>query len=320
MKAIVQHKYGSTGVLGLEDIDKPAVRDDEVLVRVQAASIHMGDWHLMKGEPYLIRLGFGLRRPKYSVPGSDIAGTVEAVGKDVEHLKPGDEVFGWCTGAFAEFAVAAADNFVLKPAGLTFEQASAVGNSAFAALHALRDQGHVEPGQRVLILGASGGVGTFAVQMAKAFGAEVTAVCSTRNVEMVRSIGADHVIDYTQDDFADDGQKYDLVLDIFGNRPLSDCRRALTRKGTYVLVGGSAGRWFGLGRQARALLLSRFVSQSLRVFISTPRHDDLVTISELVETGKVSPVIERTYPLSETAAAIAQIGQGHAQGKTVITV
>ncbi|MFV2064553.1 MAG: NAD(P)-dependent alcohol dehydrogenase, partial [Chloroflexota bacterium] len=299
---------------------KPAVKDDEVLVRLRAASIHKGDWHLMKGEPYIIRLGFGLRKPKHSVPGSDIAGTVEAVGKDVQQFQAGDEVFGWCTGAFAEYAVATADNFVPKPDELTFEMAAAVGNSAFAALHALRDQGKVQPGQKVLILGASGGVGTFAVQMAKAFGAEVTAVCSTRNVDMVRSIGADHVIDYTREDFAQGEQRYELILDIFGNRSLADSRRMLTRTGTYVLVGGSAGRWFGLSRQAKALVLSPFVSQTLRVFISMPRHEDLETIRDLVATGKVMPVISRTYPLSETAAAMAQVGRGHAQGKTVITV
>ena len=240
MKAIVQDRYGSPDVLELRDIDKPVVKDDEVLVRVHAASVHVGDLVLVRGVPYIARMAVGLRKPKNRVPGTDIAGTVEAVGKNVTQVRPGDEVFGWCTGAFAEYACAGEDHFVPKPANLTFEQAAAVPTSASTALQALRDQGKVQPGQKVLINGASGGVGTFAVQIAKAFGAEVTGVCSTRNVDMVRSIGADHVIDYTQEDFTQSGQRYDLILDNVGNRSLSDCRRALPPRGTYVLVGGSS--------------------------------------------------------------------------------
>lgn len=320
MKAIVQHKYGSPEVLELEEIDKPVVKDDDVLVRVHAAAVNIGDWHLMRGVPYVVRMVVGLLKPKNSVPGMDIAGKVEAVGKNVKQLQPGDELFGWCKGAFAEYARAGENNFVPKPAGLTFEQAAAVGVSASTALHALRDQGKVQPGQKVLIIGASGGVGTFAVQLAKSFGAEVTGVCSTRNVDLVRSIGADQVIDYTQEDFAHSGQRYDLILDISGNRSLSDCRRALTAQGTYVLVGGSVGRWFGLARSIKVLLWSPFVSRRLRTFISTNNKEDLVVLKELIEAGKVTPVIDRTYRLSETPEAIGYVGEGHARGKVVITV
>ena len=320
MKAIVQYKYGSPDVLELKEIDKPVVKDDDVLVRVHAAAVNIGDWHLMRGVPYVVRMLVGLLKPKNSVPGMDIAGKVEAVGKNVKQLQPGDEVFGWCTGAFAEYACAGEDHFVPKPANLTFEQASAVGVSASTALQLLRDQGKVQPGQKVLINGASGGVGTFAVQIAKSFGAEVTGVCSTRNMDMVRSIGADQVIDYTQEDFAQSGQRYDLILDVFGNRSLSDCRRALTPQGTYVLVGGSIGRWFGLARSIKVLLLSPFVRQRLRTFISTNNKEDLVVLKELIEAGKVTPVIDRTYPLSETPEAIGYVGEGHARGKVVITV
>ncbi len=320
MKAIVQHKYGTSDVLALEEIDKPVAKDDEVLVRVRAASVHKGDWHLMKGEPYVIRMGFGLRKPKHSVPGTDIAGTVEAVGKDVTQFQPDDDVFGWGTGAFAEYATAPEDHFAPKPPELTFEQAAAVGTSTFTALHALRDQGKVQPGQKVLITGASGGVGTFAVQIAKSFDAEVTGVCSTRNVEMVRSIGADHVIDYTTDDFTQGGRRFDLIIDTYGGGSLSGFRRVLTRKGTYVLVGGPSGRWFGLGRLIRTVVTSPFVSQRLRGFISMPNHEDLVVIRELAEAGKITPVIDRTYALGETPQAMTHVGEGHTQGKTVITV
>ena len=242
MKAIVQVNYGSPDLLQLRDVDNPVVKDDEVLVRVRAAAVNIGDWHLLQGVPYVMRLGIGLRKPRREIPGLDIAGQVEAIGRNVKQFRPGDEVFGWCKGAFAEYARTAETNLLPKPANLTFEQAAAVGDSAFTALTAVRDQGKVQPGQRVLINGASGGVGTFAVQIAKSFGANVTGVCSTRNVDLVRSIGADQVIDYTKEDFTQTEQRYDVMLDMVGSRSLSDCRRALTPRGTYVLVGVS-GPW-----------------------------------------------------------------------------
>ncbi|MHC4954986.1 MAG: NAD(P)-dependent alcohol dehydrogenase [Planctomycetota bacterium] len=319
MRAIVQHKYGSPkDVLELQEIDKPAPKDDEVRVRVHAAGINIGDWHTMRGTPFVIRLMCGLRAPRIRVPGMDIAGTVEAAGKDVKEFQPGDEVFGWCKGAFAEYACAAANQFVPKPADYTFEQAAAVGVSAFTALHALRDQGKVQPGQRVLIVGASGGVGTFAVQMAKAFGAHVTGVCSTTALDMVRSIGADEVIDYTQEDFAQRGERYDVVLDIYGSRSLADFRRVLTADGTYVLVGGSIDGW--LIRNIKVLLAKPFVSQKLRLFVSVSNPDDLRVLADMVEAKKITPVIDRTHPLSETAAAMEHVGAAHARGKTVLTV
>ena len=322
MKAIVQKKFGSPDdVLELQEIDKPVVKDDEVLVRVHAASIHIGDSYGMRGVPYLLRPVFSLSRAKNRVPGTDIAGTVEAVGKSVTQLRPGDEVFGWCKGAFAEYVSVSEDALALKPANLTFEQAGAVGVSAFTALQALRDQGKVQPGQRVLITGASGGVGTFAVQIAKSFGAEVTGVCSTRNVDMVRSIGADQVIDYTQEDFTRNGQHYDLILDNVGNHSLADTRAALTPNGTLLANGAPVSGWVGgLGRPAKAFVLSLFVRQQGRPFVSLPNKEDLATLKELAEAGKVTPVIDRTYPLSETHEAMAHVGEGHAQGTTIITV
>ncbi|MCH7846035.1 MAG: NAD(P)-dependent alcohol dehydrogenase [Acidobacteria bacterium] len=322
MKAIVQGKFGSPDdVLELQDIDKPVVQDDEVLVRVHAASIHIGDSYVMRGVPYVMRPVFRLSRAKNRVPGTDIAGTVEAVGKSVTQLGPGDEVFGWCKGAFAEYVSATEDALALKPTNLTFEQAAAVGVSAFTALQALRDHGKVEPGQKVLITGASGGVGTFAVQIAKAFGAEVTGVCSTRNVDMVRSIGADQVIDYTQEDFTGGEQRYDLILDNVGNHSLSDTRRALTPKGTLLANSAPVGGWIGgLGRPAAAFVLSLFVRQQGRPFVSLPNKEDLAALKELAEAGKVTPVIDRAYPLRQTPEAMAHVGEGHAQGKTIITV
>jgi NADPH:quinone reductase-like Zn-dependent oxidoreductase len=264
-------------------------------------------------------LGIGLRRPRREIPGLDIAGQVEAIGGNVTQFRSGDEVFGWCKGAFADYSCAGEGNLLPKPANLTFEQAAAVGDSAFTALNAVRDQGRVRPGQRVLINGASGGVGTFAVQIAKSFGANVTGVCSTRNVDLVRSIGADQVIDYTKEDFTQAEQRYDVMLDMVGNRSLSDCRRALIRRGTYVLVGVSnLGRWLGLSRQAKALLLSPFVRQRMRVFVVRHNRDDLAALKDLVEAGKVSPVIDRRYTLSEVPDALRQQGEGHAQGKIVI--
>ena len=316
MKAIVQNAYGSPAVLELKEIDDPVVKDDGVLVRVHAAALHAGDYFVMRGSPYLARFAAGWPKPKDYVPGLDLAGHVAAVGKNVTRFQPGDEVFGTCGGACAEYACGPEDTFVLKPARLTFAQAAAVPTSAFAALHGLRDAGKVQPGQKVLINGASGGVGTFAVQIAKSFGAEVTGVCSTRNVDMVRSIGADHVIDYTQADFTRSGQSYDLILDNVANRSFSDCRRALTARGTLVPNSAHAG----MGYIVRALVRSVFVRQQGRPFVSIPNTRDLVVLKELIEIGKVTPVIDRTYRLSETPEALGYVGAGHARGKVVITM
>ncbi len=323
MKAITQDTYGSADVLRLEEIDKPEIGDDDLLVRVHAAGVDPGVWHMMTGLPYLMRImGFGFRAPKVRVCGTDFAGRVEAVGKNVTEFQPGDEVYGTCKGAFAEYACVQKDELALKPANLAFAQAAAIPSSALTALQGLRDQGEVEPGQRVLIIGAAGGVGTFAVQLAKAFGAEVTGVCSTSKVELVRSIGADDVIDYTRDDFTQMGRPYDVILDTAGNRPLSHLRRGLTPGGTLVIVGGEeGGRWLGgTDRQMRALVLSLFVRHRLRSFIAETRREDLELLSELVEAGKVTPVIDRTYALSEAPEAIRHLEEGHARGKGVITV
>src|SRR3954447_9194333 len=287
MKAIVQDRYGLPDVLRLGEIDTPVANDDQVLVRVQAAAVNIADWHLLRGMPYFMRLATGPFKPRHDVPGLDLAGQVESVGKDVTQFRPGDEVFGWCRGAFAEYACAGENNFLPKPADLTLEQSAAVGDSAFTALNAVRDQGKVQAGHEVLINGASGGVGTFAVQIAKSFGATVAGVCSTRNVDLVRSIGADEVIDYTREDFTQGRQRYDVMLDLVGSRPLSDCRRALTPRGTYVLVGvANMGRWFGLARQIKALLLSPFVRQRMRVFVVKHNRADRAVLKDLVEAGK----------------------------------
>jgi NADPH:quinone reductase-like Zn-dependent oxidoreductase len=319
MKAIVQTRYGSPDVLQLRDVDKPVIKDDEVLVRVRAAAVNIGDWHLLRGMPYVVRLVAGLRAPRREIPGLDIAGEVEAVGGNVHQLRPGDEVFGWSKGAFAEYACAAAGSLLPTASKLTLEQSAAVGDSAFTALAAVRDQGKVRSGQRVLINGASGGVGTFAVQIAKAFGANVTGVCSTANLDVVRSIGADQVIDYTREDFVQAGQRYDVMLDLVGSRSLSDCRRALTRRGTYVIVGvKDMGRWLGLGRQFKALLLSPFVRQRMRVFVVRHTREDLAVLKELVEAGRLMPVIDRRYALSDVPEALRYQGEGHARGKIVI--
>jgi NADPH:quinone reductase-like Zn-dependent oxidoreductase len=319
MQAIIQDRYGSAEVLEARDIDRPAIADDEVLVRVRAASVHVGDWILMTGMPYVMRMGTGLSKPKNPVPGTDIAGTVEAVGPQVQSLRSGDEVFGWCTGAFAEYARAPEDQLVKKPANLTFEQAAAVGVSASTALQLLRDDANVQPGQKVLINGASGGVGTFAVQIAKAYGAEVTGVCSTKNLELVRSIGADHVIDYTQQDFRDGAERYDVILDNVGDRSMADTRRALTPTGTLLSNGGghSAGK---LGRVIRGFLVSLIVRQQGRPSVKTQNRSDLIDLKELVEAGGVGPVIGGTYPLGRTADAISQVAAGHARGTLVIAV
>jgi NADPH:quinone reductase-like Zn-dependent oxidoreductase len=319
MQAIVQDRYGSAEVLEARDIDRPAIGNDEVLVRVRAASVHVGDWILMTGVPYVMRMGTGLSKPKNPVPGTDIAGTVEAVGAQVQSLRPGDEVFGWCTGAFAEYARAPEDQLVKKPDNLTFEQAAAVGVSASTALQLLRDDAKVQPGQKVLINGASGGVGTFAVQIAKAFGAEVTGVCSTKNLELVRSIGADHVIDYTQQDFRDGDERYDVILDNVGDRSMADTRRALTQNGTLLSNGGghAAGK---LGRTIRGFLVSLVVRQQARPSVKTQNRSDLIALKELVEAGQVRPAIGGTYPLGRTADAISQVAAGHARGTLVIAV
>jgi NADPH:quinone reductase-like Zn-dependent oxidoreductase len=289
--------------------------------RVHAAAVGKGDWLTVQGLPYVARLRYGLRNPKHPIPGFDVAGRVEAVSSAVTQLQPGDDVFGWCEGSFAEYASVPQGQLARKPANLSFEQAAAVPISGFAALQALRDTGQVQPGQQVVVIGASGGVGSFAVQLAKAFGAEVTGVGSTKSVDLVRSIGADHVIDHTQEDFTRTGQRYDLILEMAGNRSLADLRRALTPKGTLVLVGGSGGRWFmRTGRTLRAVVVSRFVGQRLRSFFSKPRGADLVVLQELLDAGKLTPVIDRTFPLSETAEAIGYVGERSTQGKTVITV
>lgn len=321
MKAIVQDTYGSPDVLKLADINKPEPGDNEVLVRVRAAGVDRGVWHLVTGLPYLARLAFGFRAPKTPVPGMDLAGVVEAVGKDVSRFAPGDEVFGVGKGTFAEYALARDDKLAPKPANLTFEQAAVVAISGLTALQGLRDHGRIEPGQEVLIVGASGGVGTFAVQIARAYGAHVTGVCSTTKVDMVRSIGADHVIDYTKEDFADSGRRWDVILDIGGNSSLSRLRRALTLKGTLVLVGGEGGgRWLGVvDRLLRAHLLSPFVSQKLGTFISSENREDLIVLTEFIESGKLTPVIDRTYPLAEVPEALRYLEEGRAQGKVVIT-
>jgi NADPH:quinone reductase-like Zn-dependent oxidoreductase len=323
MKAIVRDTYGSADVLELRDIDRPVVGDDEVLVRVRAAGLDQGVWHVMAGLPLPIRLaGFGLRAPKNPVLGADVAGVVHAVGKEVTGLRPGDEVFGIATGSYAEYARASEDKLAPKPANLTFEQAAVIAISGLTALQGLRDHAKVRPDQKVLIVGASGGVGTYAVQVAKAFGAHVTGVCSTAKVDLVRSLGADHVIDYTREDFAGGQQRYDAILDVGGNASLSRLRRALTSKGTLVIAGGETeGRWLGgTDRQLRALVLSPFVGQKLGTFISRENREDMIVLKELIEAGKVTPVIDRAYPLSDVADAIRYMREGRARGKVVITV
>jgi NADPH:quinone reductase-like Zn-dependent oxidoreductase len=322
---MVQDEYGSTSVLELRDIDKPEFGDDEVLVHVHAAGVNPGDWAIMSGLPYIARPVYGLRKPKNAVRGTDVAGTVEAIGTGVTRLQPGDEVFGWCSGlggAFAEYASVSEEALVLKPTKLSFEQAAAVPMAGTVALQALRDHGGVRAGQKILINGASGGIGTFAVQIAKAFGAEVTGVCSTRNANLVRSIGADHVIDYTLEDFTRKDQRYDFILDNVANHSLSDLRRALTPTGTLVPNGGGFdNHWFASGgRVIGAHVLGRFVSHRLRPFVVSPKLEDLLVLKELIEVGKVTPVIDRAYPLGEAAQAIGHVGEGHARGKVAITV
>jgi NADPH:quinone reductase-like Zn-dependent oxidoreductase len=321
MQAIVQAEYGSADVLRLEEIDRPTIAEDEVLVRVHAAGLDRGTWHLMTGLPYLGRLAFGLRRPKKPVPGLDVAGTVVGVGARVTRFEVGDEVFGISKGSFAEYARAREAKLARKPANLTFDQAAVVAVSGLPALRGLHDVGRVESGQQVLIVGASGGVGTFAVQVAKASGAEVTGVSSTAKLDLVRSIGADHVIDYTQDDFADGPQRYDLILDIGGSSPLSRLRRALTPSGTLVIVGGEdAGNLTGMSRQLRALALSPFVRQRLTMLTPKEHHADLERLAQLIEAGELTPIIDKTYPLHQVSDAMRYLEAGHARGKLVITL
>jgi NADPH:quinone reductase-like Zn-dependent oxidoreductase len=325
MKAIVYCDYGSPDVLKLEDVEKPVPNDDQVLVKVRAASVNPYDWHFIRGTPYIMRLGVGLRKPRATQLGVDYAGTVEAVGKNVTQFKPGDDVFGGRTGAFAEYVCVRADRGIaLKPPNLTFEQAGCVQIAGLTALQALRDKGKVQPGQKVLINGASGGVGTFAVQIAKAFGAHVTGVCSTRNLDMVRSLGADEVIDYTKEDFAKGGQRYDVMLDNVPNHSLSECRRILNPNGKYVMIGAGGpndNRWIGpFGGVINMLVLSPFVSQEMGMFMADLNQKDLTTLADLMQSGKVTPVIDRRYKLSEVPAAIAYLEQGHARGKVIITL
>jgi NADPH:quinone reductase-like Zn-dependent oxidoreductase len=321
MKAIVYSNYGPPDVLKFEEIEKPAAGDDEVLIRVRAASVNPLDWHFMRGTPYVFRIMAGLREPKSTRLGVDVAGQVEAVGRNIKQFQPGDEVFGACRGAFAEYVCASESALVIKPTNVTFEQAASVPVAAFTALRCLRGQGQLRPGQKVLINGAAGGVGTFAVQIAKSFGATVTGVCSTRNADMVRSIGADQVIDYTQEDFTKSGQRYELLLDCVGNHPLLACRRALDSTGVYIMVGGAGGRWIGpFPRAIKALLLSRFVSQTFFMFLEKMNKEDLTMMRDLMEVGKVTPVIDRCYRLSEVPEAIRYLEKGHARGKVVITI
>jgi NADPH:quinone reductase-like Zn-dependent oxidoreductase len=323
MRAIVGESYGSADVLQLRDIDRPEIGRDEVLVRIGAAGLDRGVWHVMTGLPYPIRLaGYGLRAPKNPVPGMDLAGTVEEVGAGVTRFAPGDAVFGIGKGTFAEFARALESKLAPMPANLTAEQASVVAVSGLTALQGMRDHGKVGPGQRVLVIGASGGVGTYAVQLGKAFGADVTAVCSTTKVDLVRSLGADHVVDYTREDFADGARRYDVILDIGGNASLSRLRRALTAKGTLVIAGGeSGGRWLGgTDRQLRAIVLSRFVDQTLTTFISSENHRDMLALKELIEAGSVTPVVDRSFPLAEVPEAMRYLTEGRVRGKVVIDV
>ena len=322
MKAIVQERYGSADVLELGDIDPPVAGSKDVLVRVHAAGVDPGVWHLMTGFPRMIRLGYGLRKPKMPVRGADFSGRVERVGREVSGLKPGDEVYGVGRGSFAEYVSARQDKVAPKPRNLSFEQAAVVPISGMTALQALRDKGNLQAGQTVLVLGAGGGVGTFAVQIAKAWEAEVTGVCSTGKVDLVRSIGADDVIDYTRHDVTEMGRSYDLILDTAGNRPLRHLRRALTPRGTLVIIGGEGGGpWLGgIDRQLRAILLSSLVSQKLFGLISPERREDLEVLTELIEAGKVVPVIDRTYRLADAAEAIRYMEEGHARGKVVLTV
>ena len=322
MKAAVYARYGPPDVVQIKDVERPVPKDNEVLIKVRSAPVNPLDWHFMRGTPYFVRIMTGLRKPKDTRLGVDVAGQVEAVGRNVTQFKPGHEVFGSCRGAFAEYACTSESALVVKPDNVTFEQAASAPVAAFTALQGLRDKGQIQPGQKVLINGAAGGVGTFAVQIAKAFGAEVTGVCSTRNVEMVRSIGADHVIDYTQEDFTKSGQRYDLIFDLVTNHSLSACRRVLNPTGICVTAGGPAGRWMigAIARSITALVLSRFVSEKFVGCLAKSSKEDLTIMRELMATRKVTPVIDKRYGLSEVPEAIRYLEEGHARGKVVITL
>lgn len=323
MRAIVQDAYGSTDVLRLAEIDRPVIAAGEVLVQVRAAGLDRGTWHLMAGQPYLMRImGFGFRRPKNPVSGLDVAGTVVAVGAEVTRFQPGDEVFGIARGSFAEYAAAREDKLAHKPANLSFEQAAVVPISGLTALQAVRDAGRVEAGQKVLVIGASGGVGSYAVQLAKALGAHVTGVCSTAKADLVRSLGADDVIDYTRQDFAGGSRHYDLILDIGGNSRLSRLRRALTRTGTLVIVGGEEGGRLtgGFDRQLRAVILSMFVRQRLTMLTSKEHHSYLDALRPLIESGEVAPAVDTSYPLADVPAAMRRLEAGKVRGKIAITI
>jgi NADPH:quinone reductase-like Zn-dependent oxidoreductase len=323
MKAIVQDRYGSADVLEFRDIEDPVVGENDVLVRVHAAGCGPDVWHLMTGMPYMARLAIGLSKPKLPVLGWDVAGTVDAVGSNVLGIQPGDEVMGTTKGSFAELAIAKADDLVPKPAGLSFEEAGALPISGITALRAVRDEGHVQPGQTVLIIGAAGGVGSLAVQIAKAYGAKVTAVSSTSKEDLVRSLGADDVIDYTREDFTDGSRRWDVIIDTAGRRPLSQLRRALTPKGTLVIVGGDGGgRWTGgfFRGMLRAPVASLFVGQRLRGLATKVKREDVITLTEMIEARTLKPVIDRTYPLIEAPDAIRYLEEGHPRGKVVITV
>jgi NADPH:quinone reductase-like Zn-dependent oxidoreductase len=323
MKAAVYGRYGPPDVVQIKDVEKPVPRDNEVLIKVRAASVNPLDWHFMRGTPYILRVQAGLRKPKDTRLGVDVAGQVEAVGRNVTQFRSGDEVFGSCRGAFAEYACTSESALVMKPDNVTFEQAASVPVAAFTALQGLRNKGQIQPRKKVLINGAAGGVGTFAVQIAKSFGADVTGVCRTRNLDMVRSLGADRVIDYTQEDFTKSAQRYDIFLDCVGNHSLSACRRVLNPKGIYIPVGGEGGRWMvgALARAIKTLVLSRFMSQKLvPFFLAKPSKDDLTMMHELMATGKVTPVLDKRYRLSEVPEAIRYLEEGHARGKVVITL
>lgn len=323
MKAIVQRQYGPPSILELQEVDQPTVDgDDRVLIKVRAAAVNPVDWHDMTGTPYIARLQTALRKPKRATIGTDVAGTVEAVGTKVTRVQPGDEVFGGALGSLAEYATAAEDKVASKPANLTFEQAASVPIAALTALQALRDKGKLHSGQTVLINGAAGGVGTFAVQIAKALGAEVTGVCSTANVDMVTSLGADHVVDYTKDDVAAGTARFDVMLDNVGNRTLSDCRRVLQPKGIYVIVGGpKKGRLLGpAGRMVKALVVFLFAGQKAAPMLAKINHDDLAALADMLASGTITPVIDRTYPLADTADALRHLEGGHTKGKLVVTI
>jgi NADPH:quinone reductase-like Zn-dependent oxidoreductase len=321
VKAVVYRRYGSPDVLEYEEIDRPTPGDDEVLIRVHAASVNPFDRHLIRGEPYVVRFIMGLSKSKVKRPGVDVSGLVEATGRNVTRFRPGDEVFGSCRGSFAEYVCAPESALVTKPGNVTFEQAASVPVAGYTALQALRNKGHIRPGQKVLINGASGGVGTFAVQIAKSFGADVTGVCSTRNVEMVRSIGADQVIDYTREDFTRSGRLYDLVIDNAGNHSLSACRRVLSPTGVWVMVGGPyRGAIPLLARVIGTTVSSLFSSRKVGMVMARGNREDLAVLSDLLEAGKVTPVIDRVYRLSEAADAVRYLEQGHARGKVVIAI